>query len=313
MQDRARSRPTRLAFAQTISCINGHSMSLTRLADLTRLFEQPEHQLFCQEFESLLGVPLLASQKEELRTIGAAAFELFLKRSPAPDDETLRWFMRMCSDGWIKANGAIERALLRLERRMRREAERKRYGAFDSATTILQTRRVVQMSWFGTAGFCSSDAFEIRRSIYSARQERQFAAAARLRFPGLSVLPNYPLRQVVDLDKVKRMIPPSIVRYGFKCLLDVLVATPREGDPIAAIELDSRSHDDEVRQRQDEWKAQLLQVANIPLFRLRSEDPASTSIDEWYSVLTDQVVDHLDCGARIRTRDSHETLVPLFR
>lgn len=290
-------------------------MSLERLAELAKLFEKPDYERFRSEFDALRNgtAALPASQANELSAIGAAAFQKFLEASPDPEMGTLRWFTRLCSEGVIKENGAIERALLRLERRLKREDERRRHGAFDASTNILQTKRVVQLSWFGSAGFSASDAFEIRRSVYSGRQERTFVAAAALRFPGLTVLPNYPLRQVVDLDKIKRLLPAPLIHYGFKCLIDVLLVTPREGDPIAAFELDSQYHDDKIRQRQDQWKDQLLRAASIPLFRIRSEDPNATSVDEWYSILTDQVLDRIDCGSRIRTRDSHETLVPIVR
>ena len=63
----------------------------------------------------------------------------------------------------------------------------------------------------------------------------------------------------------------------------------------------------------DTWKSNLMTVANLPFFRLRSEDPAATCVDEWYSLLTDEVLDKIDCGSRVRTRDVHATLVPIGR
>lgn len=56
----------------------------------------------------------------------------------------------------------------------------------------------------------------------------------------------------------------------------------------------------------------LLMAARIPLFRLRFETPA-TAADERYAILTDEVLDKIDCGERIRSRDVQTTLVPLLR
>jgi len=161
--------------------------------------------------------------------------------------------------------------------------------------------------------FRASDAFEIRRSVFRSPQERAFAKALSLRFPGLRALPNYPLDQVVDLDRLKALVGDEAWRYGFGCRLDAVLVTPLEGDPIAAFELDSRVHDRPDAAKRDQWKNHLLSAARIPLFRLRSEDPTATGVDERYSLLTDQVLDKIDCGERNRTRDVHTTLVPLYR
>ncbi len=125
------------------------------------------------------------------------------------------------------------------------------------------------------------------------------------------MLPNYPLDQVADMDRLKRLVSDRIWRYGRACRLDAVLVTPMEGDPIAAFELDSHFHDVPEIAKRDQWKSDLLAKTGITLFRLRSDDPNATSIDEWYSILTDEVLDKIDCGERIRTRDVHTSLVPL--
>jgi len=129
----------------------------------------------------------------------------------------------------------------------------------------------------------------------------------------LVVLPNYPLDQVADMERLKKLVSDRIWRYGRDCRLDALLVTPMEGDPIAAFELDSHFHDDPEIARRDQWKNDLLATTRIPLFRLRSDDPNATSIDEWYSILTDEVLDKIDCGERIRTREVHTSLVPVYK
>jgi hypothetical protein len=53
-------------------------------------------------------------------------------------------------------------------------------------------------------------------------------------------------------------------------------------------------------------------AARIPLLRLRSDAPMATAVDEWYSILTDEVLDKIDCGERVRVRDTHSSLVPIY-
>lgn len=289
------------------------SHRLSRFPELARIVSSSsDYGEFRTRFEAA-AESATASDLVELREIGSNAFQAFLEAFERPDMDLLKWFAVQCDSDRIVETETIRRLLLKLQRSAQRESDRRRYGAFDAATNILQTKRVVQLSWFGFAGFRASDAFEVRRSIYSSRQEREFSNAARLRFPGLVVIPNYPLRQIVDMDKLKQILPDEVVRYGFGCLIDTVLVTPHEGDPIAAFELDSRFHDNLTKQQQDRWKEELLKTANIAFFRLRSEDPAATSIDEWYSLLTDEVVERIDCGTRIRTRDVHATLVPIIR
>ena len=70
-------------------------------------------------------------------------------------------------------------------------------------------------------------------------------------------------------------------------------------------------HDDPVKARRDRLRNRLFRVIQIPLFRLRAEQSYSVGIDEWYALLTDEVVDKVDCGRRMRIRASHPTLIPV--
>ena len=83
-----------------------------------------------------------------------------------------------------------------------------------------------------------SDATGICRSVFRSQQERTFLRALSLRFPGLLALPNYPLDQIVALDRVGA-IDAETLRYGRNCRLDAVLIVPDEGDPVAVFELDT--------------------------------------------------------------------------
>jgi hypothetical protein len=51
-------------------------------------------------------------------------------------------------------------------------------------------------------------------------------------------------------------------------------------------------------------------LANIPLFRMRSEDPSVTTREEWYQLLVEEVVPLISVGERLRNRGVHSMLVP---
>ena len=119
--------------------------------------------------------------------------------------------------------------------------------------------------------------------------------------------------QIINLNRIKSLVSEEAWRSGRLLRLDTILVTPIEGDPVAAFELDSASHDDPEVKRRDAWKNELLVAARIPYFRLRSESPDSTTVDEWFSLLTDEVLDKISVGERLRVRDFHPTLVPMYR
>ncbi len=133
--------------------------------------------------------------------------------------------------------------------------------------------------------------------------------ALTLRFPGLLALPNYPLDQIIDLNRIS-IDDARTQRYGRRCRLDAILVLPDEGDPIAAFELDSGYHDRIIATDRDVMKNRLLAATGLPFFRLRAESPQSMSTDEWYALLTDEVFPFLDPGRRIRCRDAAYRLIP---
>jgi hypothetical protein len=174
---------------------------------------------------------------------------------------------------------------------------------------VIHMKRVVQMSWFGLAGWEPSDLYRIKTSVFRSPQELAFAEALWHCYPHLLAFPNYPLDQVCDLKRLRSLVGEQIWRYGLHCRLDTILIT-REGDPIAAFELDSRFHDDPAQQERDSWRDRLLMLANIPLFRMRSEDPSVTTREEWYQLLVEEVVPLISVGERLRNRGVHSMLVP---
>ncbi len=178
-----------------------------------------------------------------------------------------------------------------------------------SRQTILQVRRVVQIMQMVMGDGQYSDANGICRSIFRSPQERTFLRALSLRFPGLQALPNYPLDQIVALDRVGA-IDAETLRYGRNCRLDAVLVVPDEGDPVAVFELDSRFHDQPENVGRDAMKNSLIAATGLPFFRLRAESPESMSTDEWYALLSDQVLPHIELGSRIRCRQAGYSLIP---
>lgn len=282
---------------------------LQRVADLVR---KPDIRAFQRRFDELIA-STDGPELQQLKKVVATAFEALLDVQEIPDHDVVAWFAEHVRRGNVSVSPALDRLIRRLNRKIVQETERQRHGAFDSATTVIQSKRVVQMSWFGLAGWDASDAFEVRRSIFRSAQERTFVRALRERFPGLLVLPNYPLDQIADLNKLRSLVTDDAWQYGKHCKIDAVLVTPIEGDAVATFELDSKHHDGTVAARRDRWKNILLEAASIPLFRLRSEDPQATTVDEWFQLLTEQVLDKISVGERLRVRDVHPTLVPLVR
>jgi hypothetical protein len=282
-----------------------------RLNRLRALSTRPDFPAFQREFDLSLQ-RATAEEREALRAVGAAAFESLLQE-PTPDPEVCLWFGRHLERGSVALTEKIAALIARHERRRSQDAERRRHMRLEPKPVVIEMKRVVQLSWFNTAGFQASDAFEIRRSVYRSNQERRFARALLARFPGFVPLPNYPLDQIVDLDRLKMHVSEDAWRYGRFCRLDAVLVTPVDGDPIAAFELDSTYHDDPLVQANDRLKETLLAAARIQLFRLRTDDPEATSVDEWYSLLTDEVLERIDIGERLRSRDTHSVLVPVYK
>lgn len=287
-----------------------YTMSLSKLR---RHITRPDFDEFQARFDLALKRRPNDAERAELRQIGAEAFQVLLESSPEPDKAHFNWFAAHLLADRIAATPAIQDLLHRYERSLRRAKERERYARLAQPATVIQLKRVFQLSWFGTAGFEASDAFEIRRSVYKSPQESNFSCALSLRWPGLQVLPNYPLDQIIDLNRIRPLVSEAAWRSGKFLRVDAVLVVPFEGDPVAGFETDSKFHRKPEVQRLDGYKNELMSKAGIPFLRVESEDPNATSVDEWYSLLTDQVFDKVNIGERVRIRGNHTSLMPIFR
>lgn len=180
-----------------------------------------------------------------------------------------------------------------------------------SGKTIIRTKRVVQVTDYQWGTYSVSDALGLRQSVFRSQQEKCFLRALSLRFPGLTALPNYPLDQIADLGKLQSVLDAETIKFGRRCRIDALLVIPDEGDPVAAFELDSSFHDSVEAKRRDQLKDRLLQVVGVPLFRLRAKESLTMDTDEWYTLLTEEIVDQVSCGDRIRSRRIYSSLVPV--
>lgn len=282
------------------------------LSRLRRHISRPDFQRFQKEFEAA-AAGLDGNALTSLRLLGAEAMEVLIESSPTLDNDLLIWFCRQYDAGNIEPTERLLVVLSKLQRKMEQTAERERFAGVDGQTTIVQMKRVIQTSWFGFAGFAASDAFQIKRSVFRSKQERAFQRAVSERWPGCRAFPNYPLDQFIDLERIKRMVSHDAWYSGRFMRVDSLLVTPIEGDPVAVFELDSGLHDDPEVKKRDALKNELLVAARIPYFRLRSENPEATTVDEWYSLLTDEALDKVSFGERLRVRDFHAMLVPMYR
>jgi hypothetical protein len=276
------------------------------------LLRQPDFNSFCWHFEQAMAAPPSASLGE-LRRIAATAFELLLSSAPVPDEGLFAWFANQHDRGNVEPTPRLAGLILRLERHLNRRRQDTAPPRLDGYGDVIEMKRVVQTSWFGIAGFQASDAFEIKRSVYNSPQERAFFLALWQRFPGLRPLPNYPFDQIVDMDRLRSLVSPEAWRYGLRCRIDAILVTSMEGDPVAAFELDSRLHDRSDNAERDRLKNELFDAAALPLLRIRVDDPNTTGIDEFFGLLSDQALDKVRLGSRLRTRDLYTSLVPLYR
>lgn len=277
------------------------------LADLIRT---PDFTGFRTHFERLVDLRLEPSQRDTLRSVAGHAFAALLDMA-RPDPELLLWFASHYDAGHIEPNKELAERLARLSRETKKRRAYEVGASPPQAGTVIQTRRVVQLSWFGVAGWQASEACRIKRSVFRSPQERTFMSALRLRFPHMDAFPNYPLDQLCELDRLRPMVASEIWRYALHCRLDAVLVSPADGEPVAVFELDSGFHDDPDQKKRDGWRNQLLMAASIPFYRLRSDDPSATSVDDWYQLLTNEVAHSVNVGDRLRTRDVHSMLVPL--
>lgn len=290
-------------------------------AGLQKLLALREHQAFLDElmfaiedgdpadFDFLQalggeGLHLLLGEKAPNNLLDAYAGLVLSGKILAPIESIQALHERIPSAGV----DAIARSLEREQRTQARNREVTEIHPQERPT--FQIKRVIQIIDMGLGEYSTSDALGIRRSVFRSEQERTFLQALALRFPGLHAFPNYPLDQLADFDKLRALLDEETLQYGRRCRVDAVLVVPTEGDPVAAFELDSPLHDDPKQARLDRLRNRLLRAIQIPFFRLRAEQCGSVGVDEWYALLTDEVLAKIDCGRRVRIRATHSMLVP---
>lgn len=290
---------------------------------LRYLLARRDHKRFLAVIEHIA-----TKHHDFLQALGGEGLCLLLDDADAPRNDWLsRYSLLLLNRSIVAPPEAISRLatllgsaelsdLVRQEesKRERLHAHGTSQGKSKSASgsaqkAILQVRRVVQIMQMFMGDGQFSDADGICRSVFRSPQERTFLRALSLRFPGLLALPNYPLDQIVALDRVD-MIDAKTLRYGKNCRLDAVLIIPDEGDPVAVFELDSSWHDLPENARRDAMKNSLIAATGLPFFRLRAESSESMTVDEWYALLSDQVLPYLDLGGRIRCRQATYSLIP---
>lgn len=302
---------------------------------LRSLLGRREHDAFLSAVSSAFEAKP-AAESDLLRALGGEGLALLLRSLDAASDESCVGYLELLQAGRIDvapgdlrlvtqsllprlADGLSPDKLAEIHDALSKLAEAEKTQGTRPApralmtppTPPLQLRRVVQSIDFKLGAFPSSDAFGLKQSVFKSAQERTFFAALRLRYPGLFALPNYGLNQLFDWDRLRELVDLETWNYARQCVLDAVLIIPDEGDPVAAFELDSSWHDSPESVVRDEMKDDLLQLLQIPLVRLRVEDSTSMGVDEWYALLTDQVLDQISCGERIAARHVDVAIVPV--
>lgn len=298
-------------------------MANSQVTQVTRL----QRLLAGREFHAFLDELLVAledapsSQMQFLRALGGEGLYLLLQVEPIP--ALLGAYSQLILDDKIDVPSEVIEALYRkypvdelltvarAQERLPAPPQSKTRELYDRTTPTLQVKRVVQILDMGISSYSASDAIGIRRSVFRSEQVRKFLQALSLRFPGLHAFPNYPLDQFADFDKLRALLDNETIEYGLKCRVDALLVIPNEGDPVAAFLVDDAAKDSSSSHRQAVLLNRLFRALQIPLFRLSTDQSNSVGVDEWYALLTDQVAGKIDCGSRIKIRDSHATLVPV--
>jgi hypothetical protein len=176
--------------------------------------------------------------------------------------------------------------------------------------SAVHMRRVVITSDFVISDFRATDAFSFKRNLCGSYQELEFLKAVRLYFPSLLAHPNIPLRNFIEVDRVKGFTTETQFRDFFTATVDVLLCTPDE-DPIAGIELDTQLDASAATLANHHFKNQLFNVAGIPLIRIRPTASSHVRAEDFYSLLCNCTDDLASLRPkRMRPRRNHDSLVP---
>jgi hypothetical protein len=165
-------------------------------------------------------------------------------------------------------------------------AARGRTNDAASGPLIRMERRVAVTEYrLGEWAASSASAGSARRTLLRSPQEREFLKAAKAFFVGREALPNVRLSNFIDIDSLAGRLPSEARRYALLAETDVLIATPVDFDPVGVVELDSGHHDTPVAQLRDAMKERILELAGVPLVRLRAEPAEAIHADAFYALL----------------------------
>lgn len=296
---------------------------------MQRLLAQRDHAGFLEAFCNA-SMQSAARYNDYVRALAGEGLCLLLQDQPSPSLPLLARYADLLLAGMALAPAATVRSVakrlhssdlydlaVKLRRREKDSQSNRSRPSTSSADPptdrgpVIQVRRVIQKMHMFLGDAVSSDSRGIRQSVFRSQQERAFLHALALRFPALLALPNYPLDQIADLERIRKWINKETWIYGARCRLDAVLVVPDAGDPVAVFELDSRLHDTSEAAHRDHMKNHLVELIGLPFFRLRVESPESMSTDEWYTLLTDEVAPYLDIGRRIRCRMPDYSLIPV--
>lgn len=289
------------------------------LRQLRAHLHQREHEAFLASFRTP-PLQALAKVDDYVKALGGEALCLLLEGDAQPPKPLLRAYETFLLAGMLLAPHDVilelaarlkskslqllgERNRL-LENRLSRAQTRQpspRARDESLAEPVLEMRRFVQSTFMEFGPLSAAETAGRRKSVFRSDQERTFLQALALRFPAFMALPNYPLDQVADISSMRHLLGEKVWAYGQQCRLDAVLVVPDDGRPVAAFELDSAHHDlPKVRVR-DEMKNAIFRLLGMPFFRLRVESPGSMRSDEWYALLTEEVVPHLNPGQPLRS------------
>jgi len=296
-----------------------NSSGIALLRQLRALLHQREHEAFLTAFRSP-PLQALAKVDDYVKALGGEGLCLLLESDEQHPKPLLRAYETFLLAGTLLAPHNVilelaarlksktlqllgERNRL-LENRLSRAQGRQpspRARNQDLVGPVIEVRRFVQSTFMEFGPLSAAETAGRRRSVFRSEQERTFLQALTLRFPAFMALPNYPLDQVADVSNMRHLLGEKVWTYGRQCRLDAVLVVPGDGRPVAAFELDSAYHDDPKVQVRDEMKNAIFRLLGMPFFRLRVESPGSMRSDEWYALLTEEVVPHLNPGQPLRS------------
>lgn len=215
-------------------------------------------------------------------------------------------------EAWVSVHGAAGPQPEKLLVLMSEDtlASRRARPMSEASAPATAMQRVVVTSSFCIGPVRLSDSTSFKRNLCFSAQEREFLKAVRQYFPSLWAYPNVPLRNFIDTEAVSARLSERHRSFAWSAQVDALLCTDDE-DPVAAFELDSAHHDTEEAVERDQLKNDLLELAGVPLVRIRPSDTRNVRAEDFFDLLCAQQQD-LDLlrPRRMRPRRTHDMLVP---